>query len=135
MADIGSTSLMRILLPALMVFVPACTFLLTGWSADLLKGIEAYANGDFPAALRELKPLAKQGDVEAQGMLGIMYDRGNGVPQDYKIALKWWNIAASRGHKEAAKYRDTIAARITPAEITKAQDLARNCVENDYKGC
>jgi TPR repeat protein len=33
--------------------------------------------------------------------LGVMYDNGEGVPQDYKTALKWWTLAAEQGNAKA----------------------------------
>ena len=30
--------------------------------------------------------------------LGIMYDNGQGVPQDYKEAVKWYRLAAEQGY-------------------------------------
>ena len=47
----------------------------------------------------------------------------------------WWNIAASNGDKESSKWRDEIAKKMTAAEIAKAQELARECVKKNYKGC
>ena len=35
-------------------------------SADFQKGSAAYKSGDFATALREWKPLAEQGDADAQ---------------------------------------------------------------------
>jgi len=40
------------------------------YSADFNRGMTAYKNGDFATALKEWKPLAEQGDVEAQFNLG-----------------------------------------------------------------
>ena len=82
-----------------------------GWSADFQKGMEAYNNGDFATALKEWKPLAEGGDTDAQYNLGIMYDEGQGVPQDYQEAVKWMTLAANQGKAEAQKnlgilYRD-----------------------------
>ena len=42
-------------------------------SADFQKGLTAYKSGDFATALREWKPLAEQGNVNAQFNLGFMY--------------------------------------------------------------
>ena len=67
------------------------------WSADLQKAFAAYNSGDFATALREWRPLAKQGDASAQGNLGMMYDKGHGVPQDYKTAVKWYRLAGEQG--------------------------------------
>ena len=47
----------------------------------------------------------------------------------------WWNIAASSGHASAVKNRDIVAEKMTAADISKAQDLARECVKKNYKGC
>ena len=33
----------------------------------------------------------------AQNGLGIMYAKGEGVPQDYSKALKWFGLAADKG--------------------------------------
>ncbi len=68
---------------------------------------------------------AGQGLVLAQNNLGIMYEKGHGVPQDYVQAHKWFNLAATQGDKEAEKYRDFVAKKMTPADISKAQKLAR----------
>ena len=44
---------------------------------------------------------AEQGDAEAQCGLGEMYYGGEGVPQDYAEAIKWWKISAEQGHEGA----------------------------------
>ena len=74
-----------------------------GWSADFQKGMEAYNNGDFATALKEWKPLAEGGDTDAQYNLGIMYDEGQGVPQDYQESAKWYTIVAEKGYPEAQR--------------------------------
>ncbi len=37
----------------------------------------------------------------AQYNLALMYDRGEGVPQDYVEAMKWYRLAAAQGHADA----------------------------------
>jgi len=49
----------------------------------------------------EAKRLAEDGDAEAQFNLGVMYDDGEGVPQDYKEAFKWYTKSAEQGVAEA----------------------------------
>ena len=44
------------------------------------------------------KELAEGGDAEAQNNLGAMYYNGEGVPQDYKEAVKWQRKAAEQGY-------------------------------------
>ena len=48
-----------------------------------------------------MAPLAKQGDAHAQFFLGEIYRRGQGVPKDYKTAVKWYRLAAEQGHARA----------------------------------
>jgi len=40
---------------------------------------------------------AEQGDADAQYNLGWMYVKGEGVPQNYKTAVKWYTLAAEQG--------------------------------------
>ncbi len=65
------------------------------------EGVEAFNRGDYATALREMRPLAEQGDAYAQNNLGFMYHEGLGVPQDYAKALQWWRKAAEQGVDEA----------------------------------
>jgi TPR repeat protein len=51
--------------------------------------------------IEQTKSLAKQGDANAQYILGLMYDNGKGVPQDYKEAVKWYRISAEQGEAMA----------------------------------
>lgn len=69
-----------------------------GLCADLQKGMDAYSAHDYTTALRELKPLAEQGNAVAQYGLGIMYDNGQGVAEDDKEAVKWYRLAAEQGN-------------------------------------
>lgn len=55
--------------------------------AGLEEGFAAAERGDYASALNEFKPLAEHGDAEAQLELGVMYERGRGVPKDFKEAL------------------------------------------------
>lgn len=57
----------------------------------------AYDRGDYETALRLMKPLAEQGVVGAQVILGTMYFDGQSVPQDYAEAAKWYRLAAEQG--------------------------------------
>ena len=69
----------------------------TSWGADFQKGYAAAQSGDFATVLREWTPLAEQGDAYAQFNLGLMYYKGQIVPQDYEIAVKWYILSAEQG--------------------------------------
>jgi TPR repeat protein len=61
----------------------------------------AYERGDYATALRLIRPLAEQGGAKAQYNLGQMYRDGQGVPQDYAEAVKWYRLAAEQGYADA----------------------------------
>ncbi|MEP7222162.1 MAG: SPOR domain-containing protein [Novosphingobium sp.] len=66
--------------------------------ADVKAGAEAWARGDYPAAVREWGGPASDGDADAQYNLGQAYKLGRGVPQDLRKAEKWFGKAAAQGH-------------------------------------
>jgi TPR repeat protein len=70
--------------------------------ADVKAGVDAWQRGDFAAAVAEWRPLADQGDADAQYNLGQAYKMGRGVPQDIGIAESWYEKAAQQGHPQAA---------------------------------
>ena len=43
-------------------------------------------------------------DADAQFNLGVMYDTGEGVPQDDAEAVRWFRLAAEQGVEFASKY-------------------------------
>ena len=68
---------------------------------DWDKGWDAFMEGDYVTALRELQPFAEQGDALAQFYLGMLHDLGGGVPQDYSTAHKCYSLAAEQGGANA----------------------------------
>ncbi len=66
--------------------------------ADFQTGMDAYNQGDYATAFKEWQPLAEQGEADAQVNLGLLYDFGKGVPQDYGQARDWYLKAAEQGH-------------------------------------
>ncbi|MEQ1845919.1 MAG: hypothetical protein ABL983_10145 [Nitrospira sp.] len=99
----------------------------------------AYGPGDYVAALKTFQSLAVQGNAKAQNNLGVMYDNGQGVTQDYVRAYMWLKLAAENSksdqQKSAADARDEVARRMTSAQLAKAQRLAQQCQSQQFKGC
>ena len=104
---------------------------------DVRKGLGVVQ--DYKTAVKWYTLAAEQGYAGAQYNLGFMYRKGQGVPLDNVYAYMWFNIAASSGDKDAAKdaakNRDMVAKKMTPADISAAQKLTRECVRKNYKGC
>ena len=54
-----------------------------------------------PAMVKWYQRVANQGSAKAQFNLGLMYDAGQGVPQNYAEAVKWYRMAADQGDAAA----------------------------------
>lgn len=79
---------------------------------------------------------AGEGDAGAQHQLGLIYAQGLGVLQDYIQAHMWLNIASANGFEEAREWRDEyLAARMSAADIIKAQSAAAQCMNSGYQDC
>lgn len=107
----------------------ALSFLVVGAvglaSADYNDAMSYFEQQEYHQALQEFREAAQRGDADAQYMLGRMHAAGNGTTQNFVQAHKWYNLAASRGHRHAAEARDALAERMTPAQIAEAQQAAR----------
>ena len=90
-----------------------------------MEGYDAYERGDYDTALKEFRPLAEQGEMVAQWSLGVMYERGRGVPQDSVQAYRWYTLAAAQGDDLAVKFQNLLEKSIPPDQIAEAQRLAK----------
>lgn len=64
-------------------------------------GVEAWQAGNYDAAVRQWRPLADQGDADAQYNLAQAYKLGRGVPLNMNLAEQWYERAARQGHEQA----------------------------------
>jgi TPR repeat protein len=90
---------------------------------------------DDAEAARWTRKAAEQGHAKAQFSLGLTYLFGTGVPRDHVKAHALFSIAAARGSIRAPDLRAKTATVMTQAEISEAQQMARECAGKDYKGC
>jgi uncharacterized protein len=91
--------------------------------------------GNLSEALIWYRRAADQGDVDAMVAMGMAYADGIGVPQDYVEAHKWYNVAAPRTEygdirNDIMKRRDDLSPKMTTAQISEAQKLARDWKPN-----
>jgi TPR repeat protein len=70
--------------------------------ADVKAGVDAWARGDYPAAVRQWQAPAAKGDADAQFNLGQAYKLGRGVPADLRKAEVLFGLAAQKGHLQAS---------------------------------
>ncbi len=69
--------------------------------ADFQAGIEAADRGDYLTALKDFQLSSERGVVSARYNLGVMYQLGLGVPQNYQEAARWYQKAAEQGDSQS----------------------------------
>jgi TPR repeat protein len=79
-----------------------------------------FEGGAAIASMAEAKP-----NVEDFFDLGLVYSTGREVAADLIAAHKWFNLAAVKGNREAAQYRQEVALEMSSAEVAEAQRAAR----------
>ena len=90
-------------------------------AAILQQAVEAARSGDFAEAYCLWRPLAEQGNAEAQFHIGWLYANGQGLRQNPTTAADWWEQAARTGHPDAdlalaQAYRKGRGRKKNPAE-------------------
>jgi TPR repeat protein len=65
-------------------------------------------------------------DADECFALGMSFSSGAGVAVDLVTAHKWFNIAAARGHGDAARLRREVSEQMSDGEIGTAQRAARD---------
>jgi TPR repeat protein len=65
------------------------------------EGLAAYQAGRYDVALTEFSAAAALGDTRAQRSLGLMHERGQGVPRDLRQAAVWYGKAVAGGNEAA----------------------------------
>jgi TPR repeat protein len=79
---------------------------------------------DYAAAAKWYTKAAEQGNIYAQCALAGMYMDGTGVEQNRVYAYAWSSLAAEAGNKEAAKYKNMAAEKLSPQQLIRARELA-----------
>jgi len=51
------------------------------------------------------------------------------------MAHMWYNIASANGDPESGERRDALAGLMSQADISKAQQMARECMSSNYQNC
>jgi len=97
-------NLLRNSLFILTVFLMPCAAMAADTRSELETGLAALKSKDFPEAIRNLLPLAVEGNAEAQFQIGLMYYKGDGLPKDRCVAVSWLEKAARQAHARAAMF-------------------------------
>ncbi len=104
--------------------------LLFGFMHSFGQGVEQ----NHQEAMKWFHKSAEQGYADAQDWLGEIYAEGFeglDIPQNYVLSHFWYSLAATsqppgKKRDKAVKYRDLAEAKMTPAQVSEAQRLARD---------
>ena len=66
---------------------------------------------------------AEAGLTQAQTSLAKMYAKGRGTGKDVVEAHRWYSIASGLGDSGAAFKRDSLAAKMSPVELSESDRL------------
>jgi localization factor PodJL len=78
---------------------------------------------DYSGALGWFLRAAELGVRDSQFNLAILYARGLGTSVDFVQSYLWFAAAAAQGDDDAAKKRDDVTARLSPADLARAKAL------------
>jgi TPR repeat protein len=98
-------------------------------------GMVAYNRGDYVPAMRLFRPLAEAGNPKAQTQIGTMYRKGEGAPSSPTRAFMWFSVAAKRGDAKAKTGLRDVFRKMTPAEMSQAQQMAEACEASNCRTC
>ena len=82
----------------------------------------AYADVQLEAPEAQL---TKDASADELYRIGLIYSEGMDVAVDLVAAHKWFNLAATRGHREGKLCRQEMADMMSADDIVKAQKAAR----------
>jgi TPR repeat protein len=82
----------------------------------------------YDAAADLYQRAAVLGDPSAQSRLGLLYDKGHGVPQNAVLSYKWLDLAAAHAARRERDYylrlRNAVASKMSSGQIVEGQRLA-----------
>jgi hypothetical protein len=100
--------------------------------SNMEQAVAAMMDGNYEEALRYYAMESETGNPQAQAGLAIMFASGHGMPVNYLQASKWLIIAEQSALEnrpqmvdEIRAYRDTVNSKLTPQEIRRAEELAK----------
>jgi tetratricopeptide (TPR) repeat protein len=94
---------------------------------------------DLAASLKWLSLAASNNNSEAQGYMANLYMQGIGVQQDTVKAAMWLMLAKDNEDKRYvdrhSKMLNYTTAQMTAEQVASATQLARQCKNQQFKGC
>jgi hypothetical protein len=102
-------------------------------AARMYDALLAYM-GDASPTQQEYFERARAGDPDAQNQVGVYYNNGDGVPQSYEEAAKWYRLAAEQDHLWAMTNLGSLYkyGRGVPQDYTRAVEYYRRAADQGF---
>lgn len=75
---------------------------------------------DMPTAAKWFEKAAERGVVDSQFNLGVLFESGQGLPQDMESALMWYSVAGAQGDQMAAGRVGVLRKTLTDEQVDRA---------------
>ena len=98
-------------------------------SDSLQKGLYYLKEESYPLAAKWLRMSAMSGDQKGQFYLGLLFLKGQGVPQSPFHAMAWLQLAKSQGFMAAEEMISQLTPHLTTKRIKDAQCYAATLYE------
>ncbi len=101
---------------------------------DRFLGIDCAKNEETGAALT--RQAAESGDMQAIGLMGILYLGGIGVPQDFNEALKWLARSTEKDGRDLHAHMQAFMSaleKLPPEEKQKQLEAAKAAAQKDMR--
>jgi hypothetical protein len=92
--------------------------------------VRAVGKKDYRFAIEMYEVSASWAYKPAQYNLGVIYTKGEGVPEDKPLGLAWLALAAERGDKDYIAARDLAYSRMTDEDYERANAIWRDLKKN-----
>jgi TPR repeat protein len=101
---------------------------------DADAALAAFEKRNYDGAMKLAMPLAEQGDLRAQTLVGQLYYRGRGVKQDDYQAARWFKLAADAGDAAAQLHLGNMYAegQGVPQDSNEAARWYRRAADQGY---
>ena len=119
---------------ALIAVFMACTLAgHTAWaSGETDAALQAYRDGNYPAAIKIWRKLAANDNPDAQYALGVAYLKGHGVARDTRKAVRWFQMAAKSQHRLAEALVAYQAGAFDTAVALWKNEAQRGTIDAQY---
>ena len=79
---------------------------------------------------------ARQGNADAQALLGSLYYKAEGGESpDVVRAYMWYEVSSEQGSSEAKSEITAVAKDMTPQQLAEAREKAQKCKASKYEQC